>query len=355
MRGKEKPLRFTVTGQSLIEDEMKNSSKNPSYLSLIEHIQKSDLAFTNFEGNISPGSGSGPLDDLKWMGFNLLSLANNHAAETGIDNMMFTKECAESMGFCTAGTGRTLEEATQPSYIEVSGCKIALIAMDTANLQTKDAIAGVNGKPGVNPLRGVRESSTVIHLNTDDVERNLEAIRKASNEADYVFVSLHEHFWHVEWKDITYEKHWPEEWKHILQWKQDFTRKAVDAGASAVICHGLPSMCAIEIYKNKPIFYSAGNFIFHLSLKCWFNEEVWEGCIIDVILENCKVKELQLIPIVLVDRNGVSDVPNEFRRFPAVADKERSKSIIERIAYESSVFGTKIEWINGMYRVKLDI
>ena len=105
--------------------------------------------------------------------------------------------------------------------------------MDTANYQTKDAVAGVNGNSGVNPLRGEWVDGGV-RLFPDDVSRNLQATDDAAQNADYVFVSLHEHLW-------------PKDWTQTLQWKRNFTRQCIDAEATAVLCHGIPRACAIEV------------------------------------------------------------------------------------------------------------
>lgn len=95
--------------------------KYPQFLSLVELLHSADVAFTNFEGAINPQTGDLPpgsrasdpatLDTLRWMGFNLLSLANNHAFEAGEKGIQYTKKIAMKKGFAVAGTGSTLGEA----------------------------------------------------------------------------------------------------------------------------------------------------------------------------------------------------------------------------------------------------
>jgi hypothetical protein len=42
-----------------------------------------------------------------------------------------------------------------------------------------------------------------------------------------------------------------------------YARRCIDAGANIFIGHGTPVVQGMEIYKERPIFYGLGNFIFH--------------------------------------------------------------------------------------------
>ncbi|MBS14436.1 MAG: hypothetical protein CME19_22965 [Gemmatimonadetes bacterium] len=85
------------------------------------------------------------------MGFNLLSLANNHAGEGGRDGFTYTRELATRMGFAATGTGATLIDA---AYLEVGHTTIGLVALDTANAQTREWIAGEECSPEPASWRG---------------------------------------------------------------------------------------------------------------------------------------------------------------------------------------------------------
>ena len=87
-------------------------------------------------------------------------------------------------------------------------------------------------------------------VNAVDMARTENTIKKALEECENVVVSIHSH-----------------EIKHDSDDEPDdflieFCRKCIDAGASAVIGTGTHQLKAIEIYKERPIFYSLGNFIF---------------------------------------------------------------------------------------------
>jgi poly-gamma-glutamate synthesis protein (capsule biosynthesis protein) len=81
-----------------------------------------------------------------------------------------------------------------------------------------------------------------------DVERNLASVREARGMADWVIFSVHNHE-----GGLTVDE--PSD--HIV----DLAHAVVDAGADLVIGHGPHVDRGIEIYHQKPIVYSLGNFI----------------------------------------------------------------------------------------------
>jgi poly-gamma-glutamate synthesis protein (capsule biosynthesis protein) len=83
-----------------------------------------------------------------------------------------------------------------------------------------------------------------------DMSRILGAIGHARRQADYVIVSIHSH----EMKDG--RKDAP------ADFLREFARGCIDEGAHAVIGHGPHIIRGVELYKNRPILYSLGNFIF---------------------------------------------------------------------------------------------
>lgn len=80
-----------------------------------------------------------------------------------------------------------------------------------------------------------------------DEDKAAALIKEGENRADYVIVNMH----------------WGEEYKEISNGRQrDLARKFIDAGADAIIGHHPHVVEEMEVYKNRPIFYSLGNFIF---------------------------------------------------------------------------------------------
>jgi poly-gamma-glutamate capsule biosynthesis protein CapA/YwtB (metallophosphatase superfamily) len=350
-----------ATGQSLIRHDLR-SAELPGFLALCEEVRRADVSFTNYETSLAvpgepplppawgdiPVKPSGPetLDCLAWMGFDLLSLANNHSYEGGPGGLMLTREVSAELGFTAAGTGATLAEAAAPSYRQVGGLRVGMVAMDTANLQTQGAIAGAEGPPGVNPLRGRRgEDGFCVVVDEVDLQRNLDSIAEASRNADVVVVSLHEHLWpEPDFFKVVYEPAWHEDWRPPMAWKRAFGRAAIDAGATMVFCHGMPRASAIEMHRGRPIFHGLGNFIFHASenAKGWVMPDAWVGFVAEIGLEGNEIDSIRLLPIRLMDRGGGIGVRQGDRVLPSLLHGQAGDEAIRHVVEDSARLGTGI-------------
>lgn len=244
------------------------------------------------------------LDDMHKYGFNILTTANNHSHDYGIEGLLKTLEYVKKAGFPCAGTGRTLAEASGPVYLDTPEGRFALIA--GCSSFTPDMMAGEQtrlmvGRPGLNGItckttyqvteeefaelskiadeisingadnisrkegylpqlppgklafgkldfEKAEKSGHTTHVKPADMERTVKAIEEARFFADYVVISIHSH----QLRDVKKEE--------PSQFLEEFSRKCIDAGADAVIGTGPHLIRPIEIYKGKPIFYSLGDF-----------------------------------------------------------------------------------------------
>ncbi|MBE6606743.1 MAG: hypothetical protein E7635_06875 [Ruminococcaceae bacterium] len=98
----------------------------------------------------------------------------------------------------------------------------------------------------------LREETKYVTLpNEADMKRIEKAIYDAQMQADYILISIHSH-------ELSGDKK-----ENPSQFLQEFAHRCIDAGAHAVIGHGPHLLRPIEIYKNRPIFYSLGDFVIH--------------------------------------------------------------------------------------------
>jgi poly-gamma-glutamate synthesis protein (capsule biosynthesis protein) len=309
-----KKISIVATGDSLIT--MKQSvHSEPEFLEMVELIRSADVAFTNhemllhdYEDDCYPAAQSGGtytradpsiIDELKWMGYDIVSTANNHSLDYSYGGLFRTKEYLRRAGIPHAGTGRDLAEARRPAYVETAQGRVALIAACSSFSpfgRAGEARRDMHGRPGLNPLRydawytvkeetmekirglygnlkeearfrDVYQPEDAFHFmsnkfvvgenvglhtkpNETDMRGNLEAIRDAARQADWVLFSLHAHVGRV------YDSEQPAEFI------EEFGRAVIDAGAHVLIGHGHHAMRGIEIRDDKPIFYSLGDFIF---------------------------------------------------------------------------------------------
>ena len=275
------PLTITLTGQSMLRSDLRATA--PKAVPVITGLLKGDVVFTNFEGAVAlPGQavseGRGflappeALDALKAVGFNLLSLSNNHAFDlqaTGIRNTITETNRRQIVH---AGIGNTLGEAAAPAYLKTSKGTVALVS-SASGLIAPGGMATAD-RPGVNELRiraGDKDNEARDDLpgagpNTpypEDAERILKNIREAKSRADLVIVYQHNHvFSNRSFATIfTYgmaERLSPNAW--LKKW----VRAEIDAGADIVVMHGAPLLHGVEFYRGRPIFYDLGNFIYNV-------------------------------------------------------------------------------------------
>jgi poly-gamma-glutamate capsule biosynthesis protein CapA/YwtB (metallophosphatase superfamily) len=106
----------------------------------------------------------------------------------------------------------------------------------------------------------------------------------------------------------------------------------------------MPRACAIELHRGRPIFHSLGNLLFHLHVDAaWPNPDVWEGMIAEITFDGTEVAGIELVPVVLVDRDGFDHVQATTRRWAQLDHTERGQQVLARIAADSAAVGTRID------------
>lgn len=321
--------------------------EEPGYLAIVEALRGADAAFVNLETTVrhwdegSPTITTGTpmttvpelLGELKWLGIDMVSCANNHAYDYGENGVLATLRHLGAAGIPHAGSGRNMAEARMPAYVETKNGRVALVATTTTFRpwnQASNQRADIGGRPGVNPL-GFKTTYTVddatfatlramnvelgfakeqerarkhfysdkevgsdsaeetkvfgqrvvkgrgfsvtTKANAEDVADNLRWIREARRQADWVVVSVHCHeFNAASLKTATAKV----ELSELADFVPEFARAAIDAGADAVVGHGSHTALGIEIYQGKPIFYSLGGLLFQNETVPFIPAEAYE-------------------------------------------------------------------------------
>ena len=171
---------------------------------------------------------------LQAAGIDAVSLANNHTLDFGQEALADTLDALDRAGIGHSGAGKDIGAASSAAICQVEGLKVAVISF-TDN--EPDWEAGL-----------VQQGIFYLPTSPDDprTERLLQIIRTARTEADLVFVSAH---WGPNWGHSPPKSHIP------------FSRLLINAGADLVIGHSPHIFQGIEIYRERPIIYSAGDFI----------------------------------------------------------------------------------------------
>jgi poly-gamma-glutamate synthesis protein (capsule biosynthesis protein) len=392
----------------------------PEFMALRDLVQGATAAFVNleilfhnFEPDIIPASASGGTymqadpaiaEELVWMGFDMVSMANNHTGDYGVGGLRSTTRAVEAAGLVHAGTGENLAEARAPGYLETPGGRVALISAAStfpdgsrAGHQRKD----VRGRPGLSPIRSDRvyqitqdqmdalmsyqegtgrsrgggsrlrlfgetfqvgddyRSLTTPH--EGDLAEIVASVEEAKRQADFVIFSGHSH-------DSGRTNNYPADFLVTL------AHAVIDAGADIFLAHGPHVVRGIEIYKGKPIFYSLGDFVFQNETvprqpadnyerygldpeavaPDFFDArqrsggfpsrpQVWESFVAMVRFQDGELAGVELHPITL--GHGL-DRPQRGR--PLLATGDLARKIIDETREYSQPFGTEIVFENGI-------
>ena len=350
-------LTLTLAGQSMIRGDIR--ADVPEAIPVVRKLLIGDAVFTNFEAavlDVSRGqtlrdgrflSPPESLEALQSLGFNLVSLANNHSYDlksAGIENTLVT---AKRLGLTYGGTGLNLKEAEEPRYLKTPNGTIAFIALASGLIGEARATAT---RLGVNELRIDGDVP-----NAEDAQRILQRVREAKKKSDVVLISQHNHYYPGVSRAADFSQILLSELPERLappEWLKVWARQLVDAGADVLAFHGPPFLHGVEIYKGKPIFYSLGNFIFQVPPETIQLEEpiMWESVVAVVEFEKGRLRAVKFQPIAmnkigrgLPDPHDQHDI-NEYLRtrgLPMPATGAQAKYLLERFAEFSKPFGTR--------------
>lgn len=235
----------------------------------LEELKDADILFGNLEGPISDrGNNVGSkysfrmnpevFPILKNAGFDIFSFANNHAGDWNISAFKDTLERFQENNILKTGAGLNKNETILPTIIEKNGIKFGFLGFSDV---------------GPNWIEAKEDSPGILLANDPDFEN---IINNANKKCDVLIISFH----------------WGEEYQTIHNSRQEtLAHRAIDAGANLIIGHHPHVIQDVEIYKNSPIFYSLGNFIFDQ----YFSKDTMKGMVLSATFENKELKEVKIL------------------------------------------------------------
>ncbi len=188
-------------------------------------------------------------------GFDVVSLASNHAMDWGADAMLDTIDVLRDRGLHVIGAGRNIDEARRAAVIEVDGVRVAFLAYCSI---LNDGYWADEHKPGIAPLRvhtyyepfeyqpGIPPRVVTVPY-AEDLAAMCDDIRLARRSAHVVVLSLH---WGIHFIP-----------RLIADYQPVAARAAFDAGADLILGHHAHTPKAIGVHGGKVCFYSLSNFI----------------------------------------------------------------------------------------------
>lgn len=325
---------------------------------------------------------------LRERGLSMLTLANGHALDWGIEGMHATSAALDEAGLRHAGTGDREALARMACFLDQPGGKgrIALLAAGTSYRPTTNALAAhgvAPGRPGISALEmmpvrlvpmqqraelrqlacrfqypgdaghcdqlatlpattdvfGSRFASATTStenyssryaLNTVQVANELRAVREAKQNADLAVLSI----------STGQLDHRPAGAQPTSAALQGVAHAAIEAGADLVAASGQPALGPIEIYRTadgvpRPIFYGLG--VLYWSPEAMATSDL--SAVPDSIIVRSQIETNGLrVEIYPVDFRGAGGVDG----IPRLADVERAGAILKRLQELSAPFHTVI-------------
>lgn len=301
----------------------------PEFTAVASLLRQADVTYAHLEMNLGEFGGVGwpargdwfgsymladprLAHDLRWLGIDIMSLANNHSLDFGAAGLRSTIAHCRAAGLACAGTGMDLEEAREPAYLETPRGRVALVSASSGNKPYEWAglpKGGMPGRPGVNQVRvttrylvdqaaagqlreigrrlgilrqpedggptaggrlgrdefrllmpedqstrgaGVFVESDRFGITTrchpGDLAGNLRSVQEATSMADLVIVAHHFNISEGGRGD------------RPPRFAEEFAHACIDSGADMYFGHGWHKTLGIEVYKGRPVFYGLGNF-----------------------------------------------------------------------------------------------
>lgn len=184
----------------------------------------------------------GHVKHLAGIGFDGVSLANNHAMDYGPKGLSEMMGLLDRNGIRHAGAGNNFQQASEPILVKAPKVEFAMLSFLAFMSTSANDICGAAGKNstgiatlkfnGVVNAKAKREIANFVH--------------RAQSKSPCVVVMLH---WGLEKKTV------PTPYQVALG------RAFIDAGASMVVGHHPHVLQGGELYRGKPIFYSLGNLV----------------------------------------------------------------------------------------------
>tara|TARA_Y100001972_G_scaffold128563_1_gene190209 strand:- start:2307 stop:3524 length:1218 start_codon:yes stop_codon:yes gene_type:complete len=242
-------ISLMAVGDIMMGTNFPNSSylpaKDGSYLwnDVCDLLSSADITFGNLEGTMLDGEGE-PKEcnnpkacylfrmpsylsgNLTRCGFDLISIANNHANDFGPTGRKSTQRILDSLGIGQAGS------IESPYTIhKIGGLYVGFVAFA--------------------PNKG-----TLLFHNQ---EQAIEIVKELDSLADLIVVSIHGGAEGADNQNITRKRefYYGEDRGNIYE----FSHILIDHGADVILGHGPHVPRAMEVYKERIIAYSLGNFL----------------------------------------------------------------------------------------------
>jgi len=311
-------VRILVVGDFMIQKPA-NGSDIDSVRTL---LTDADLRIGNMDTVLSLAGQSGEkfsslrgfpesISEVKTMGFDVLTLANNHAMDYGPDGLMDMIQGFTNVGMIPVGAGANLDSARRPFVFELRSKKFAVFSFACT---LPPGSAARENSPGIAPIRvhqamkvntslAAEQPGSSLGIETwvdeDDLAATINAIEEFNHSVDHVIVVVH---WGV-----------PKLWRtpidpQVQSYQYELGHALVDAGADVIIGNHPHEVHAVEYYKGVPIAFSLGNFwIDTIAERSWMARE---SIGVRLSFDGDRLTCVELLPLMLTEQGIPEYDPN---------------------------------------------
>lgn len=199
---------------------------------------------------------------LKEAGFDVLNIANNHTMQHGYDAFIKTKELLKNNNIDVVGARGKKGFYSAPIIKEIKGKSVGLV-----------------GYSCINERHSLSEPGYAYGFK----DKILDDINKLRARVDLLIVSMH---WGLE---LISEPSYP---------IKMLAHSIIDAGADLILGHHPHVLQGEEVYKNKLVLYSLGNFVFDLL----WNEKTRLSAIYKIYFDEQNSVNYEILPIFINDQ-----------------------------------------------------
>ena len=199
-------------------------------------------------------------------------LANNHAADFGMDGLLETIRVLDEAGIAHAGAGPDAAAAAAPAFLAAGGFRIGIAAFAD---HPEEWAAGPSA-PGINFIPIATDAAVLSRVEA--------ALAAARQNADFVIFTIH---WGPNMRGRP-----TSEFRH-------FARAVLSAGADLFWGHSAHLVQGIEFFNEKPILYDTGDFVDDYVVYSELRNDL--SALFRVTIRPPRVVGLEAIPVAIED------------------------------------------------------
>ena len=236
------------------------------FAAVSEKLREADVTIGNVESALGDMGEPAPkrypfqapleaAESLALAGFDVVSLANNHAMDYGPAGLLQAISLLQEHDILAIGAGANAQEAHEPAIIEINDLKIAFLAYVNVPVEATTGFDTAS-------WTATSETAGLAWADPVQIADDVNAIR---DKADLITVVLHSGFEYISA---------PSEPQVAA------ARSAIDAGADLVVGHHAHILQGIEFYAGGVIVYGTGNFAFEIDgppqtalFNIWLDED----------------------------------------------------------------------------------